>query len=86
MYSRQTVEVVREAPEKPASRKCQIKVPSGSRLGEQKANTWTIIPSWAASGHRRYDSGMQAKFAANARLPFHPLIEEANGFASAVQE
>jgi hypothetical protein len=29
---------------------------------------------------------MQAKFAANARLFFHPLIEEANGFASAVQE
>jgi hypothetical protein len=29
---------------------------------------------------------MQAKFAANAKPPFHPLIEEANGFASAVQE
>jgi hypothetical protein len=29
---------------------------------------------------------MQAKFAANARLPFHLLIDEANGFASAVQE
>jgi hypothetical protein len=29
---------------------------------------------------------MQAKFAANARLPFLPRIEEANGFASAVQE
>jgi hypothetical protein len=29
---------------------------------------------------------MQAKFAANAKLPFHPLIEEANGFASAVLE
>jgi hypothetical protein len=29
---------------------------------------------------------MKAKFAANARLPFHSLIEEANGFASAVQE
>jgi hypothetical protein len=29
---------------------------------------------------------MQAKFAANARLPFHLLIGEANGFAGAVQE
>jgi len=29
---------------------------------------------------------MRAKSAANARLPFHLLIGEANGFASAVQE
>jgi len=29
---------------------------------------------------------MQAKFAANARLPFHLLIGEANGFASAAPE
>ena len=70
----------------PTRRKCQIKVPSRISLGEQKANIWTIIPSWVASGHRRYGSGMQAKFAANARLPFHPLIGEANGFARAARE
>ncbi len=38
------------------------------------------------SGHHRFGSGTQGRFAANARLPFRLLIEEASGSVNGAQE
>ena len=40
-----------------------------------KSEYTIIISSWAASGRHQFGSGTQARFAASAKLLFHPRIE-----------
>ena len=62
------------------------RMPRPCLLGEQTAKSWAILSSWVASGHHQFGSGTQERSAANARLPFHLLIEEASGFVNDAQE
>ena len=58
-----------------------------SRLSwRTKGEYCVILSSWAASGHHQFGSGTQERFAANARLPFRLLIEEASGSVNDAQE
>ena len=74
-----------QTPEKPACGKCQIEVRPESGPWRTKGEHYVILPSWAASGHHRFGSDMQGRSAANAKLRFLRLIEEASDFASAAQ-
>ena len=55
-------------------------------LWRTKGEPYAILSSWVASGHHQFGSGTQERFAANARLPFHLLIEEVSGSVNDAQE
>ncbi len=63
------------------------KASGNSRLSwRTKSESCVILASWVASGHHRFGSGTQERFAANARLLFRLLIEEASGSVNDAQE
>ena len=73
--------VIHICPARPKTR------PAKSRLlWRTKGEYSVILLPWVGSGRRQFGSGTQERFAANARLLFRLLIEEASGSVNDAQE